>query len=132
MVAVLASVAFGFVTVGLNWAFPDVVLPALLNVVGSTLLVIWTATAVSQIILRRRADRAGEDMPMRMWGFPWLSWLCLALLAGVIALTMIDGAARVQLLLTIGLTVVLLIVARLTRNASRPGVTSERDSAVVD
>jgi AAT family amino acid transporter len=38
----------------------------------------------------------------------------------------------VQLLLTIGLTVVLLIVARLTRNASRPGVTSERDSAVVD
>ena len=69
---------------------------------------------------------------MRMWGFPWLSWLCLALLAGVIALTMIDGAARVQLLLTIGLTVVLLIVARLTRNASRPGVTSERDSAVVD
>ncbi|WP_435746266.1 amino acid permease [Microbacterium sp. PMB16] len=121
-VAVLASVAFGFVTVGLNWAFPDVVLPALLNVVGSTLLVIWTATAVAQIILRRRADLAGEAMPMRMWGFPWLSWLCLVLLAGVIALAMIDPAARVQLLLTLGLTAVLLIVARVTRSFARPGV----------
>ncbi|MBT2486859.1 MULTISPECIES: amino acid permease [unclassified Microbacterium] len=117
-VAVLASVAFGFVTVGLNWAFPDVVLPALLNVVGSTLLVIWTATAVSQIILRRRADRAGLPMPMRMWGFPWLSWLCLALLAGVIALAMLDPAARLQLVLTVALTGALLIVARAT--ASHP------------
>src|SRR5690606_6373599 len=32
-VAVLASVAFGFVAVGLNWAFPDVVLGLLLNIV---------------------------------------------------------------------------------------------------
>ncbi|WP_217181817.1 amino acid permease [Streptomyces sp. AC495_CC817] len=124
-VAVLASVAFGFATVALNWAFPDTVLPALLNVVGSTLLVIWTATAVSQIILRRRADRDGEALPMRMWGFPWLSWLCVLLLAVVVALTMIDPAARTQLLLTIGLTVVLLVVARLTRGVSRPGLVRE-------
>lgn len=124
-VAVLASVAFGFVTVGLNGAFPDVVLPALLNVVGSTLLVIWSATAISQIILRRRADRDGEPMPMRMWGFPWLSWLCLALLVGVMALAMVDPGARLQLLLTLGLTGALLVVARATRGAARPGVVRE-------
>ncbi|WEK60383.1 MAG: amino acid permease [Candidatus Microbacterium colombiense] len=124
-VAVLSSVAFGFVTVGLNWAFPDVVLPALLNVVGSTLLVIWTATALAQIILRRRADRDGTEMPMRMWGFPWLSWVCLLLLAGVIVLAMFDPAARIQLLLTLGLTAALLVVARLTRGRSRAGVPAE-------
>jgi L-asparagine transporter-like permease len=118
VVAVLASVSFGFVTVGLNRAFPDVVLPVLLNIVGSTVLIIWSATAVSQIILRRRADRTGEEMPMRMWGFPWLSWVCLVLLAGVITLSMTDVAARAQLLLTIGLTAALLIVARLTRTAA--------------
>jgi aromatic amino acid permease len=101
------------------------VLPALLNVVGSTLLVIWTATAISQIVLRRRADRAGEAMPMRLWGFPWVSWLCLVLLAAVIALAMIDPAARIQLLLTLGLTAVLLVVARLTRGVSRPGIVKE-------
>jgi len=128
-VAVLASVAFGFVTVGLNGAFPGVVLGALLNVVGSTVLVIWASTALAQIILRRRADRAGEPLPMRMWGFPWLSWLCLALLIGVMALAMVDPAARTQLLLTLALTAALLIGARLTRGAARPRALKERSGA---
>lgn len=114
-IAVVASVAFGFVAVGLNWAFPDVVLPVLLNVVGSTLLVTWAAVAVSQIILRRRAERTGTELPIRMWGFPWLSWLCVALIAGVVVLAAFDTAARTQLLLTAGLTLALWVVARLTR-----------------
>lgn len=116
--AVLCSVAFGFVTVALNWAFPDVVLPALLNVVGSTLLVIWTVTAISQIILRRRADRDGVHLPVRIWGFPWISVGCLVLLAVVIALAMVDPAARLQLLLTLGLFVALLVLARVLRRPS--------------
>lgn len=114
-IAVVASVVFGFVAVGLNWAFPDVVLPVLLNVVGSTLLVTWAAVAVSQIILRRRAERTGTELPIRMWGFPWLSWLCVALIAGVVVLAAFDAAARTQLLLTAGLTLALWVVARLTR-----------------
>ncbi|WP_298865401.1 amino acid permease [uncultured Microbacterium sp.] len=121
-VAVLASVAFGFVSVIINWAIPQDVLGVLLNIVGSTVIVIWTATAVAQIVLRTRADRSGETLPMHMWGFPWLSWVCLVLLVGVIAMAMIDPAARLQLLLTIGLTAVLLVGARLTRGSSRPGV----------
>lgn len=112
-IAVVASVVFGFVAVGLNWAFPDVVLPVLLNVVGSTLLVTWAAVAVSQIILRRRAERTGTELPIRMWGFPWLSWLCVALIAGVVVLAAFDAAARTQLLLTAGLTLALWVVARL-------------------
>ncbi|WP_353114575.1 amino acid permease [Microbacterium sp.] len=123
--AVLASVAFGFVTVVLNWIWPGQVLPALLNVVGSTLLVIWTATAVSQLILRRRADAAGESLPMRMWAFPWLTIVALLLLLAVTVLAMFNEAARTQLLLTIGLTVVLVLVAGLTREISRPGVIKE-------
>lgn len=114
-IAVVASVAFGFVAVGLNWAFPDVVLPVLLNVVGSTLLVTWSAVAVSQIILRRRAERTGTELPIRMWGFPWLSWLCVALISGVVVLAAFDPAARTQLLLTAGLTLALWLTARLTR-----------------
>lgn len=47
------------------------------------------------------------------------------LLAAVIALAMIDPAARIQLLLTLGLTAVLLVVARLTRGVSRPGIVRE-------
>ncbi|MFC9984894.1 amino acid permease [Microbacterium keratanolyticum] len=118
-VAVLSSVSFGFVAVALNWAFPDLVMPILLNIVGSTVLVIWAATAISQLILRRRADRAGTPMPMRMWGFPWLSWLCLVLLAGMFVLSFTNSVAGTQLLLTLGLTAVLLLIARLTRGTAR-------------
>ena len=121
-VAVLASVAFSFVTVILNWIWPEQVLPTLLNVVGSTLLVMWTATAITQLILRRRADAEGTALPMRMWGFPWLSVLTLVLLGAIILLTMLNEGARTQLLLTIGLILVLVVLARLTRGLSRPGV----------
>lgn len=124
--AVLASVAFGFVAVVLNWAFGDMVLPALLNVVGSTLLVIWTVTTISQIILRRRADREGIQLPMRIWGFPWLSVVCLVLLAAVIILAMVDPAARLQLLLTLGLFAVLLVLARFLRRPSAPATAGQR------
>ncbi|MBS1675695.1 MAG: amino acid permease [Actinobacteria bacterium] len=126
-VAVLSSVAFGFVTVILNWIWPEQVLPALLNVVGSTILVMWAATALAQFILRRRADAAGTVLPVRMIGFPWLSILTLVLLAAVVVLTMFDAGARTQLLLTLGLTVLLLVVARLTRGLARPGVLKDAD-----
>ena len=43
VVAVLASVAFGVVTVVLELAFPEKVLPVLLNIVGSTCLLVWTS-----------------------------------------------------------------------------------------
>ncbi|GAA3404651.1 hypothetical protein [Pseudarthrobacter polychromogenes] len=41
-VAVLASVAFGVVTVVLELAFPEKVLPVLLNSAGSMCLLAWT------------------------------------------------------------------------------------------
>ncbi|TWS24471.1 amino acid permease [Tsukamurella sputi] len=105
--AVLASVAFGFLTVVLNYLVPDKVLPLLLNVVGSTILVLWTFVAVSQIRLRNRARREGTEdaLPLKMWCFPYLSYLALALLAGVAVLAMFDTAARNQLLATAALTV---------------------------
>jgi len=118
-VAVIGSVSFSFVTVGLNWAWPDAVLPALLNVVGSTLLIVWSSIAISQIVLRKRAEREGHPLPMKVWGFPWLSYLTLALLGGIMVLVMWDSAARTQLLLTFGLTALLALIARFALRKSR-------------
>lgn len=117
--AVSGSVLFSFVTVGLNWAWPDAVLPALLNVVGSTLLIVWTSIVVSQIVLRRRADCEGLELPIRFWGFPWLSYTTLGLLLAVMVLVMFDTAARTQLLLTFGLTALLAIIAAATQRGGR-------------
>ena len=102
--AVIASVLFGFVAVLLNYLDPENTLRILLQLVGSTVLMMWVSTCVSQIILRRRADAAGEKMALPMWGFPYLSWLALALLAAVFVLGFTDPSVGIQLLSTIGLT----------------------------
>lgn len=104
--AVLASVAFGFVTVFLNYVAPDRVLPLLLNAVGSTILVLWTYVTVSQIRLRRKAQRSGtvDQLPLKMWAFPYLSYLALGMLASVALLALFDPAARNQLIATALLT----------------------------
>lgn len=111
--AVVSSVAFSFLAVGLNWIWPDQVMPILLNVVGSTIIVIWTFIAVTQLILRRRADKNGEHLPVRLWGFPYLSIVTLVVLAGIVAVSMTDTAARTQLLLTASLTAVIWVVSKI-------------------
>ncbi|WP_338061154.1 amino acid permease, partial [Pseudoclavibacter helvolus] len=69
LLAVLASVALGFVGVLLNYLWAEAVLGILLNIVGSTLIVTWVATIVSHLILRRRAERDGTPMPVQGRGF---------------------------------------------------------------
>ncbi len=120
--AVVASVAFGFLTVGLNYLYPETVLMILLNLVGSTCLVVWGVSVVSQIILRRRAEAAGVQLRFKMWLFPWLSYFALALLAGIVVLGFLDPAVRIQLLATLALTCGLGFAAWLMdRNAIKSG-----------
>ncbi|WP_442860479.1 amino acid permease [Arthrobacter sp. zg-Y820] len=102
--AVGASVAFGFLAVVLNYLYPETVLMILLNLVGSTCLVVWGVSIVSQIILRRRAEAAGMELSFKMWAFPWLSYFALALLAGIVLLGFLDSAVRIQLVATLALT----------------------------
>jgi AAT family amino acid transporter len=115
LLAVLASVTFGFFATLLELWFPERVLPALLNLVGSTCLMVWTITLVSQLILRRRADRAGTALPFRMRGFPYLTWLGLAILALIFALTLLSPDSRLQLLSTIVLTLAIATACEVAR-----------------
>jgi aromatic amino acid permease len=117
-VAVLVSVALGVVAVGLNWLLPDALLGILLNAVGAALLVVWLLVAVAQLRLRPRleaeARERGEQLTVRMWGYPWLTWLTLAGLAGVVALMLGDGAARAQLASTAALVAVIVGIYAVT------------------
>ncbi|WP_258070679.1 amino acid permease [Pseudoclavibacter sp. AY1F1] len=122
-VAVLVSVGVGFLTVVFNFLAPDAVLPTLLNVVGSTLIVLWATVTASQFVLRRRADARGETLTARMPGFPWLSILAGVILLVIIVLTMLNEGSREQLLATLGMTAVIAIACALTnRHLRRQGV----------
>ncbi|MEU6825655.1 amino acid permease [Streptomyces atriruber] len=112
--AVLASVAFGFVSVLLNLKWPDSVFLYMLNSVGAVLLFVWALIAVSQLRLRRRIEReAPERLVLRMWAFPYLTWAALAAMAAVLGLMLTDEDARPQLLWSAGATALVLVVAGL-------------------
>ncbi|WP_326603732.1 amino acid permease [Streptomyces sp. NBC_01799] len=110
--AVLASVAFGFVSVLLNLKWPDSVFLYLLNSVGAVLLFVWGLIAASQLRLRRRLEReAPEALTLRMWCFPWLTWVTLAALVAALVLMLTDDVARPQVLWSAGATGLVLLVA---------------------
>ncbi|MGW0738211.1 amino acid permease [Streptomyces sp. NPDC002851] len=110
--AVLASVAFGFVSVGLNLRWPDTIFLYLLNAVGAVLIFVWTLIAVSQLRLRRLIEReAPERLVLKMWAYPYLTWAALAGMAAVVVLMLFDDTARPQLLWSAGAAAVVLIVA---------------------
>ncbi|WP_310727602.1 amino acid permease [Streptomyces sp. N2A] len=110
--AVLASVAFGFVSVLLNLKWPDSVFLYMLNAVGAVLLFVWGLIAVSQLRLRRRLEReAPQKLALRMWAFPYLTWVALLAMGGVVVLMLTDDTARPQLLWSAGATAAVLLVA---------------------
>ncbi|MDT9682930.1 amino acid permease [Streptomyces sp. TRM76323] len=110
--AVLASVAFGFVSVLLNLLWPDSVFLYLLNSVGAVLLFVWALIAVSQLRLRRRIEREAPEGPaVRMWAFPWLTWAALAAMTGVWVLMLREGSTRPQVLWSTGATTLVVAVA---------------------
>ncbi|MCX4652338.1 amino acid permease [Streptomyces microflavus] len=110
--AVLASVAFGFVSVLLNLLWPDTVFLYMLNSVGAVLLFVWALIAASQLRLRARLEQAAPGaLTLRMWWFPYLTWLTLAGLFAVLVLMLTDDAARPQVLWSAGATALVLLVA---------------------
>ncbi|MCX5201210.1 amino acid permease [Streptomyces sp. NBC_00237] len=110
-VAVLCSSVFGFVCVALSWISPDKVFPWLLNMIGALILVVWIFIAVSQLILRRRTEReTPEKLVVRMWLFPYLTWVALAGMAVIFVLMLRQPDTRLQLAGTGGLTVFLIVL----------------------
>ncbi|MFF9025095.1 amino acid permease [Streptomyces eurythermus] len=97
-IAVVTSSVLGFVCVLLNYWRPDDVFKWLLNMIGAVILVVWIFIAVSQLLLRRRIEReAPERLVVRMWAFPWLTWVALAGMAAIFVLMWREPDTRTQL-----------------------------------
>jgi GABA permease len=112
--AVLASSAFGFLAVLLSYWWPTTVFTWLLNMVGAAVLVVWAFIAVAQLRMRRRLEREAPGLlTVRMWLFPYLTWVALAAIVGVLGLMTADPDNRIQLYFTAGLAVLLAAVGLL-------------------
>ncbi|ABS03291.1 amino acid permease-associated region [Kineococcus radiotolerans SRS30216 = ATCC BAA-149] len=117
--AILASTVVGFLAVVGNYLLPEKIFEYLLATSGALALVIYAFIALSQVVVRRRLDEAGERPAVRMWLFPWLTYATIAFIAVVLVLMVVLPGQRVQLALSLVLTVV--VVALGLRHQRRRG-----------
>ncbi|MEU6219866.1 amino acid permease [Streptomyces sp. NPDC047022] len=121
-IAVLTSCVCGFICVLLSYWRPDDVFPWLLNMIGAVVLVVWFFIGVSQLRLRRRLAREEpEKLVVRMWAFPFLTWVALAGMAAVFVLMARQPDTRVQLYSTGAMTLVLAVVGYARQRARGSG-----------
>ncbi|MFD5464626.1 amino acid permease [Kitasatospora sp. NPDC127059] len=131
--AVLASAAFGFASVVLSLLWPQTVFPFLLNSIGTAILVVWILIAASHLRLHGHGRGRGGPRTAPMRGFPYLGYLALAAVAGVLVFMLVDPGSRSQVLCTGAWTAVLLLVAGVRRLRRGPGgAPTAGDAAAVE
>ncbi|WP_108955311.1 amino acid permease [Streptomyces fragilis] len=110
-VAILASVAFGFVAVFFNYVSPDKVFHFLLSSSGAVALFVWLVICVSQLRMRRIILReAPEKLVVKMWLFPYLTWACIAFIVYVIGYMLFDTEFGNQEIMLLTLLVAAVVV----------------------
>ncbi|HET9927604.1 MAG TPA: amino acid permease, partial [Rubrobacter sp.] len=83
--AILAGTIFGYVSVAIYYFFPADVFTWLINASGAIALFAYLLIAISQLVMRRRLEReAPETLQLKMWFYPWLTYLSIAAMAAVL------------------------------------------------
>ncbi|MER7150173.1 amino acid permease [Streptomyces lydicus] len=119
--ALLAGTSAGYLSVIAAWISPDVVFTFLINSYGAVALFVYLAIAVAQLRMRRKLEReAPGRLTLKMWFFPWLSRLTLALMTLVIGAMAFLPDSRSQFWLSL-LTVAVVLAGYELRRRRGPG-----------
>ncbi|MGW1809789.1 amino acid permease [Streptomyces sp. NPDC002078] len=140
MTAILASVVFGFVAVFFNYAYPDTVFLFLVNSSGAVALFVWLVICFSQLRMRRIIQReAPEQLVVKMWLYPYLTWATAAFIVFVLGYMLTDtkgeSSGRTTVLLSVAVAAVVVIIAvvkqKLTAGRPAPAVEAPADKVSV-
>jgi GABA permease len=121
MWAILAGTSFGYVSVLLYYFFPEQVFTWLINASGAIALFAYLLIAISELVMRRRLEReAPERLQLRMWFYPWLTYLSIAAMAAVLVAMAVIPDQRPLLIASVISAVVILVAYLLRRQFGPP------------
>jgi GABA permease len=81
--AILTGTIFAYVSVAIFYFFPSEVFTWLINASGAIALFVYLLIAISELVMRRRLEReAPERLQLKMWFYPWLTYLSIV---GIVA-----------------------------------------------
>ncbi|MDC7707609.1 amino acid permease [Vogesella indigofera] len=108
--AILFATLFGYVAVVMSYISPDTVFAFLVDSYGTVAIFVYILIAISQLRLRARLEReAPERLRVKMWAYPYLTYLAIAGMIGiVVAMAFIPGQ-RMPLLLGVASLGILLV-----------------------
>jgi GABA permease len=129
--AILAGTVVGFISVIFAFFSPDLVFPFIVNSYGAVALFVYLMIAISQVSLRRRLEDQGARLPLKMWLFPWLSYITIAAMAAVICAMAILPDTRSEFFLSLVTVAVILVAYQLRARQGRyqPAPPTEAESS---
>lgn len=84
--AILLSTAFGYAAVVMNYVSPDHVFKFLVDSYGTVAIFVYLLIALAELRLRRRLEsETPERLRVRMWCYPWLTWVAIAMMLAIVA-----------------------------------------------
>ena len=118
--AIIASSVVGFLGVVGNYLLPDQIFGYLLASSGAIALFVYLVIALSQLRMRRELDCAGHRPEVRMWLYPWLTYLTIGFICAVLVLMLVQEGHRLELALSLALAAVIVGIGVARRRASTP------------
>ena len=98
--AILFGTLFGYASVIMSYVSPDKVFAFLVNSYGTVAIFVYVLIAVSQLRLRARLEReAPERLLVRMWAYPYLTWVAILGMVGIVVAMAFIPDQRTPLLL---------------------------------
>ena len=107
--AILTGTIFAYVSVAIFYFFPSEVFTWLINASGAIALFVYLLIAISELVMRRRLERDNpEALRIRMWFYPWLTYLSIAgIVAVLVAMFFISSLRPLIIASLISLAVIL-------------------------
>ncbi|MBN3749890.1 amino acid permease [Burkholderia sp. Se-20373] len=118
--AILLGTVFGYVSVVMSYVSPDTVFAFLVNSYGTVALFVYVLIAFSQLRLRKRLDPvAASKLRVRMWAYPYLTWVAIIGMVGILVAMAFIPDQRKPLWLGVASLGVLVVAYGLTRRSRR-------------
>src|SRR3712207_2603253 len=119
--AILAGTSFAYVSVVIYYFFPENVFTWLINASGAIALFVYLLIAISELVMRRRLEReAPERLQIRMWIYPWLTYLSIGAMAAVLVAMFVIPDQRPLLIASLIALAVILVAYLLRRQFGPP------------
>lgn len=108
--AILVGTLFGYASVVMSYVSPDRVFQFLVDSYGTVAIFVYVLIAVSQLRLRARLEReAPERLRVRMWCYPYLTYVAIFGMVGIVVAMAFIPEQRQPLLLGIASLGILLL-----------------------